>query len=208
MLFTERQSMLSLLQNLQLLEGDEDIRMYFKIRMLQDGLQDKVEKSENWLFRESERSISDAKSVELSLATITSLLGTKVSRGHPHALSEPESELIPMTKPPPHESQFKSSALNSNRKDISSSSSLSLQVSSLSLLFEEDEAISERHQRMLRNCYLYQQVIELLKYDASTFSRKRMETDLQKSDFEDFSIHVKILRLAYRFLGRFVYKNV
>ncbi|KAL4510112.1 hypothetical protein ABPG72_010305 [Tetrahymena utriculariae] len=193
MLFTERQEILDLLQNLQLLEDHEQIQSYFSMKQIQDSLSEQVEKSENWLFKYEEASIKEAVKVEINLQQIIQLQAQKL-QGLPLALlgveqGEDTARLV---------SQNKQEYNQGIRQDA---------ISFIEQLFEEDEVKNQYSQELIRNSYLYQQIIDLLNYDANTFTRKRQEEGINKLNFSDTSVFIRILRQCYKILGRLVIGN-
>ncbi|EAR96945.2 cation channel family protein (macronuclear) [Tetrahymena thermophila SB210] len=192
MLFTERQEILNLLQNLQLLEDHEQIQSYFSMKQIQDNLSEQVEKSENWLFKYEEANIKEAVKVEINLQQIVQIQAQKL-QGLPLPVIGIE--------------QGEDTGRLLNQKQDYNQGIRQEAINFIEQLFEEDEVKNQYSQELIRNSYLYQQIIDLLNYDANTFTRKRQEEGINKLNFNDTSVFIRILRLCYKILGRLVIGN-
>ncbi|KAL4466941.1 hypothetical protein ABPG74_010538 [Tetrahymena malaccensis] len=192
MLFTERQEILDLLSNLQLLEDHEQIQNYFSMKSIQDNLTEQVEKSENWLFKFEETSIKEAVKVELNLQQIIQLQAQKL-------------QSIPLPVLGVEQGEDTTRLLN-QRQEYNQGVRQEA-TNFIEQLFEEDEVKNQYSQELIRNSYLYQQIIDLLNYDANTFTRKRQEEGINKLNFNDTTIFTRILRMCYKILGRLVIGN-
>jgi len=186
--FSKRKQLINMLKKLQILDDNQSIAALKTIQSLKETLSGYAEKTENWLGNEEDpESIKDSEKCLEILEKLNSLLKTNKETNVRSVLDEPDGEMIPRNEQISNKEQEKPGFHD--------------------CLFEKNEKPFTLTQNLMRNEYVYQEIIEILQFDIDSFAQDREGNLGLGKEIKVSELQLTVLKKCYHILARFASDN-